>query len=29
VQRLDTKIGEATPEQLQAVIEGLYEIIGD
>jgi mRNA interferase MazF len=29
VQRLDTKIGEAPPEQLQAVIEGLYEIIGD
>ena len=29
VLRLDTKIGEASPEELQAVIEGLYEIIGD
>lgn len=29
VLRLDTSIGEASPEELQAVIEGLYEIIGD
>jgi len=29
VLRLDTRIGEAAPDQLQAVIEGLYEIIGD
>jgi len=28
VQRLETKIGEASPEELEAVIEGLYEIIG-
>jgi mRNA interferase MazF len=29
VLRLDARIGEATPDQLQTVLEGLYEIIGD
>ncbi len=27
--RLDTKLGETSPEELASVIEGLYEIIGD
>lgn len=29
VLRLESKAGEASAEELQAVIEGLYEIIGD
>lgn len=29
VLRFDTKITEVTPEELQTVVEGLYEIIGD
>lgn len=29
VQRLSNKLGSVTPEELDAVLDGLYEIIGD